>query len=284
MKKHLPTIIAGIIFLCGLSLFLYPVVSNLYNDYMNSRDAAKYSEEIDRSPKGAYEAVWRTARLYNQYLQDESKLAELGLEYDEVLNLNGDGAMGYIEIPKISVTLMIYHTTEEENLQDGLGHVEGSALPIGDKNKHSVLAGHTGLPSAKLLTNLDRIQVGDKFYIHILDEVLEYKVNQIVVVEPEDTAHTQVEQGKDLVTLVTCTPYGINSHRLLVRGERSDGKNTNEIKEGMLEIEGDVVGIEMRYMITCTITGLLLIFIAIFSFISIIKRRKKGGEQIEEET
>ncbi|MBR3786783.1 MAG: class C sortase [Firmicutes bacterium] len=278
MKKHLPTIIVVIIFLCGLSLFLYPVASNMYNNYMNEKNVTGYRETITNVPSGNHEEEWKEAKLYNKHLNDKEKLKQLKIEYDHVLNIMGDGAMGYIEIPKISVTLMIYHTVDEDNLQDGLGHVEGTHLPIGGKSTHSILAGHTGLPSAKLLTNLDRMQIGDKFYINVLGEELEYKVDNIAVVLPEDTSLTQVEKDKDLVTLVTCTPYGINSHRLLVRGIRNDGKGSDTIKEGVVDIEGDVVNIQMRYMITCTLTGLVLIFIAVYGFISIIRKRRKGGE------
>lgn len=278
MKRHLSTIVVIIIFLCGLSLFLYPTLSNLYNERMNDKMLSDYTKVVEGVKNEEYENAKKEAKLYNKHLNDKTKLKELKLNYSDVLNIMGDGAMGYIEIPKISVTLMIYHTVDEDNLQDGIGHVEGTALPIGGKNTHSILAGHTGLPSAKLLTNLDRMQIGDKFYINVLGKKLEYKVDNIAVVLPEDTSLTQVEKDKDLVTLVTCTPYGINSHRLLVRGVRNDGKGSDTIKEGAVDIEGDVVNIQMRYMITCTLTGLVLIFIAVYGFISIIRKRRKGGE------
>lgn len=278
MKKHLSTIVVSIIFLCGLALFLYPTLSNFYNERMNDRMLSDYTKVVEGVIPEEYENAKKEARLYNKHLNDNDKLRKLKLDYNAVLNIMGDGAMGYIEIPKISVTLMIYHTVDEDNLQDGLGHVEGTALPIGGENTHSILAGHTGLPSAKLLTNLDRMQIGDKFYIHVLDEVLEYKVDNIAVVLPDDTSLTQVQKDKDLVTLVTCTPYGINSHRLLVRGIRNDDNSSNTIKEGVLDIEGDVVNIQMRYMITCALTGLVLIFIAVYGFMSIIRKRRKGGE------
>lgn len=276
MKKHLPTIIVVIIFLCGLALFLYPTISNMYNEHLNKQYIAQTEEYVSGFENEEYEQMKKDARLYNENIYNKEALKELGLTYESVLNLYGDGAMGYIEIPKISVSLMIYHTVEEDKLQDGLGHMEETSLPIGGKNTHCVLAGHTGLPSAKLLTNLDRMEIGDRFYIHVLDEVLEYQVDNIVVVEPEEAEHISVISDQDLVTIVTCTPYGINSHRLLVRGVRCE-EGGNLQGDGGLDIGNEASAVELRYMVTFSLIGLVLIAIAINRFLAILKK-KKGGE------
>ncbi len=282
MKKHLPTIIVVIIFLCGLALFLYPTISNLYNEHLNKQYIAQTEEYVSDFKNEEYEKIKKDARLYNENIYNPDRLKELGLTYENVLNIYGDGAMGYIEIPKISVSLMIYHTVEEDKLQDGLGHMEETSLPIGGENTHSVLAGHTGLPSAKLLTNLDRMEVGDRFYIHVLDEVLEYQVDNIVVVEPEEAEHISVISGQDLVTIVTCTPYGINSHRLLVRGVRCE-EGGSLTGDGGLEVGNEASTVQMRYMITYSLIGLVLIGVAINRFMAILKRKRKGGAAREQE-
>lgn len=283
MKKHLPTIIVVVIFICGLSLFLYPTVSNLYNQYLNKKLIGDYKESFAQTtPKQSSEAM-EDAVLFNENRSDEEKLKELGLTYENVLNTAGNGMMGYIEIPKISASLVIYHTIEEEMLQKGIGHVPETHLPVGGKNTHCVLAGHTGLPSAKLLTNIDHLKIGDRFYIHVLNEVLEYKIDDISVVEPEEVSRLNVISGKDCVTLVTCTPYGINSHRLLVRGVRVVGGDTSAKQDGVVN---ELLNIDMKYLITFSLIGLFIIFIAVKKFKDIRKKRvsvtNKGGEQTDE--
>ena len=191
--------------------------------------------------------------------------------------------MGYIEIPKISVSLVIYHSIEENVLQKGIGHVPESSLPIGGKSTHCVLAGHTGLPSAKLLTNIDHLKVGDRFYIHVLNEVLEYQIDDISVVEPDEVSRLNVISGKDCVTLVTCTPYGVNSHRLLVRGVRVDGSDLSANKDG---VTNELLNIDIKYLLTFSLIGLCIIFIAVVKLRSIHKKRKaqsnEGGEKKNE--
>ncbi|MBO5746538.1 MAG: class C sortase, partial [Clostridia bacterium] len=182
MKKHLPTIIVAVIFLCGLSLFLYPTVSNLYNQHLNNKLIGEYKEAFSSTTPEEFNKAMKDAIAFNENRENEEKLKELGLTYENVLNAADNGVMGYIEIPKISVSLIIYHTIEENVLQKGIGHVPETHLPVGGKNTHCVLAGHTGLPSAKLLTNIDHLKVGDRFYIHVLNEVLEYKIDGVSVV------------------------------------------------------------------------------------------------------
>ncbi|MBO5213637.1 MAG: class C sortase [Clostridia bacterium] len=283
MKKHLPTIIVGIIFLCGLSLFLYPTVSNLYNQHLNNKLIGDYNEAFENTTPEEFNQAMKDAVDFNENRANPEKLKELGLTYEEVLNVADNGVMGYIEIPKISVSLIIYHTIDEDVLQKGIGHVPESHLPVGGKSTHSVLAGHTGLPSAKLLTNIDHLKVGDRFYLHVLNEVLEYQIDDVSVVEPDEVSRLNVISGKDCVTLVTCTPYGVNSHRLLVRGVRVDGSDLSANKDG---VTNELLNIDMKYLLTFSLIGLCIIFIAVVKLRSIYKKRKaqsnEGGENKNE--
>ena len=279
MKKHLPTIIVIVIFLCGLSLFLYPTVSNLYNEYLNKKLIGDYNQAFSDIKPEEYDSAKTDAENYNQYKNDDKKLRELGLTYEDVLNVADNGIMGYVEIPKISVSLVIYHSIDDKVLQKGIGHVPETHLPIGGESTHCVLAGHTGLPSAKLLTNIDRLKIGDSFYIHVLDEVLEYQIDDISVVEPDEVSRLNVVSGKDCVTLVTCTPYGVNSHRLLVRGVRVN-ENSN-LTSNSVNVQNDLLNVDMKYLITFSLIGLVIIFMAVYKIITLRKKKKKhttGGE------
>ena len=282
MKKHLPTIIVAVIFLCGLSLFLYPTFSNLYNEHLNRNLIGDYVETFaDATPEQVDKAM-KDAVLYNQNHKDKQKLEELGLTYENVLNTVGNGVMGYIEIPKISASLIIYHTIDEEVLQKGIGHVPETHLPVGGDSTHCVLAGHTGLPSAKLLTNIDHLKMGDRFYIHVLNEVLEYRIDDISVVEPDEVSRLNVISGKDCVTLVTCTPYGVNSHRLLVRGVRVDG---NDLSAKEDKITNELLNIDMKHLLTFSLIGVCIVLIVVKKIINLRKKNKttgKGGETTDE--
>ena len=272
MKKHLSTIIVVIIFVCGLSLFLYPTVSNMYNQYLNNKLIADYKEAFSETTPEEFNKAMNDAIAYNQNRTDSEKLEELGLTYESVLNVEGNGFMGYIEIPKISVSLIIYHTIDENVLQKGIGHVPETSLPIGGSSTHCVLAGHTGLPSAKLLTNIDHLKIGDRFYIHVLNEVLEYQIDDISVVEPDEVSKLNVISGKDHVTLVTCTPYGVNSHRLLVRGVRvSENDNLSANTDNVVN---ELLNIDMKYLLTFSLIGLCIAFIAVRKLIFIRKKNK----------
>ena len=283
MKKHMSTIIVVVIFICGLSLFLYPTFSNLYNEYLNKQLIGDYKEAFADIKPEQHQKAKSDALSYSENKSNPDKLEELGLTYEDVLNVAGNGIMGYIEIPKISVSLVIYHSIEENVLQKGIGHVPESSLPIGGKSTHCVLAGHTGLPSAKLLTNIDHLKVGDRFYIHVLNEVLEYQIEDISVVEPDEVSRLNVISGKDCVTLVTCTPYGVNSHRLLVRGVRVDGSDLSANKDG---VTNELLNIDIKYLLTFSLIGLCIIFIAVVKLRSIHKKRKaqsnEGGENKNE--
>lgn len=231
MKKRTTTIIFAILFLAGLSLLLYPFIANEWNNYRQKRLMSNYEEVVaEKEAAGEidYEAEWEKARAYNDallpsILPDSFAVAEASdedEEYMSALNLAGEGIMGSVEIPKIDITLPIFHTTEEDVLEQAAGHLEGSSLPVGGESTHAVISAHRGLPSAALFTDLDKLEEGDHFLIHVLDDTLCYEVDQITVVEPEETDTLAVVEGEDLVTLLTCTPYGVNSHRLLVRGHR----------------------------------------------------------------
>lgn len=230
MKRKTSNILIVVIFLAGLSLLLYPFVANKWNDYRQSQLISTYDQVVtERQGEINYEQEWADAKAYNDKLMpyilpDSFAVAEQTEEVDETymscLNLAGDGMMGYVEIPKIDVKIPIYHTTSEEVLMIAAGHLEGSSLPVGGDDTHTVISAHRGLPSASLFTDLDKLEEGDHFLFYILDDILCYEVDQILVVEPSETEALGVEKGKDQATLLTCTPYGVNSHRLLVKGHR----------------------------------------------------------------
>ena len=224
MKKHLSTIALVLVLLVGLSLMLYPTVSDRWNAMHQSRAISSYSEAVSGMENTRYDELLAQAQAYNAALTNRPGRFMMTDEeravYESVLDVSGTGIMGYVEIPRIECSLPIYHGTSEGVLQIAVGHIEGSSLPIGGPGTHCVLSGHRGLPSAKLFTSLDRMQTGDTFMLHVLDETLTYEVDQILTVEPEDVSALAIDPQADLCTLVTCTPYGINSHRLLVRGTR----------------------------------------------------------------
>ena len=224
MKNKLSTILLAAAFLAGLSLLLYPSVSDYWNSLHASQAVASYDEEVRSLDRSQYEALWNDALDYNRSLTGRSShyalTEEQRAQYDSLLNVSGTGIMGYIEIPTIKLSLPIYHGTGDDVLQIAVGHIEWSSLPVGGAGSHCVLSGHRGLPSAKLFTNLDQLVEGDYFVIRVLDEVLTYEVDRILIVEPSEVDSLAIEAGMDYCTLVTCTPYGVNSHRLLVRGHR----------------------------------------------------------------
>ena len=223
MRKNLSTIILILIFLVGLSVMLYPSVSDAVNRKHQSRAVAGYAEEVEQLSDADYQTYFDAADAYNRQLNTTPNAfykPDLVSGYAQTLDISGTGIMGYITIPKISVELPIYHGTDEGVLQVAAGHLEGSSLPVGGAGTHAVISAHRGLPSAKLFTNLDELEVGDRFTITVLDRVLTYEVDQISIVLPTEIDQLLPTEGMDYVTLMTCTPYGINTHRLLVRGKR----------------------------------------------------------------
>ncbi|MBQ4055181.1 MAG: class C sortase [Clostridia bacterium] len=247
-RRRLTTIILFLVFFAGLSLLLYPTVSDYWNSLRQSQAIASYSETVANLEGERYDGMLEEALEYNRTLTlraNDYALGEAQREaYEGLLDPVGTGVMGYIEIPSISCSLPIYHGTDESVLQVAVGHLEWSALPVGGIGTHSVLSGHRGLPSAKLFTNLDKLAVGDIFTVCVLNETLTYEVDQILIVEPHDTSALLPEQGEDLCTLVTCTPYGVNSHRLLVRGHRietADLPNVVHVVANAMQIDPVVV-------------------------------------------
>jgi len=220
------------IFLIGAGVVLYPTVSDLWNQHYNDEQITQYAEVVQTLSEENYEECWQAAKDYNAAIKVNTIVDAFGESaeeggndtdsYESVLNLKGDGLMGSIEIPKLDVRIAIYHGLSEAVLEKGCGHVKGTGLPIGGANTHAALAAHSGLPSAKLFTNLDQLVTGDRFIIHVLGEKLVYEVDQIKIVLPHETEDIAIIEGEDLITLITCTPYGVNTHRLLVRGKRTE--------------------------------------------------------------
>ena len=223
----------NLLFWAGFLICIFPVISNIVERQRQADAVATYRQTMEKEDEKEIEEKWRQANEYNEMLfQAKGGIVEETEEkkYEELLNIHGTDIMGSLEIPKIQVELPIYHGTEDEVLSNGIGHLEGTSLPIGGENTHSVLTGHRGLPSSKLLVRLDEMKIGDLFFIHTYKEVMAYKVKDIMVVKPEDTAWMEIKGEKDLVSLVTCTPFGINSHRLIVTGHRVDYKEKEYIK------------------------------------------------------
>lgn len=228
MKQKLPLILISLVLASGLGIFFYPTVSDLISRYSASTVIKEYQRSIDHTDQAEMEAMISAAREYNRKLPNTLSMDPFGTEsedpykedaeYTSLLTLNG--VMGYIDIPKVDIYLPVYHGTSEEVLQKGTGHLYGSALPVGGEGSHSVISAHRGLPKAKLFTDLDQIVVGDVFYFHVLNQILAYQVDQILVVEPTELEALNPMEGRDYMTLFTCTPYGVNSHRMLVRGVR----------------------------------------------------------------
>lgn len=290
MKKKAGNLVIGIIFLAGLSLLLYPFVANQWNNYRQKQLISNYEQAVSEKEAAEgidYDAERKKAEEYNEallpcVLPDSFALAESsGVDpvYMNTLNIAGDEMMGSVEIPKIDIKIPIYHTTEEEVLNKGAGHLEGSSLPVGGANTHAVISAHRGLPSASLFTDLDQLKEGDHFLIHVLNETLCYEVDKISVVKPEDTSALAVEDGQDLVTLLTCTPYGVNTERLLVRGHRVPYVE-EEVKEEKTALSGS--SLRTNYLlwvfVGLSITA-LFIFVLYLKETKLKRRANKGGKK-----
>lgn len=274
MKKNLSTIFLTVVLFLGVGLLLYPSLSNYYNSFHQSRAIANYADSVANIDDDTYERMMDEAIAYNEKLYERGfnlMMSEEELEeYNQVLDVSGTGIMAYIEIPKIKCSLPIYHGTDEGVLQIAIGHIAGTALPIGGENSHCVLSGHRGLPSARLFTDIDQLIEGDTFLIRTLDETLTYEVDQILIVLPEEVDSLIPVPGEDLCTLVTCTPYGVNSHRLLVRGHRIETTNTKSIR-----VTADAIQIEPILVAPfVAIPILVILFIWLMSSTSKRKSRK----------
>ena len=277
MKSKVVTFILVAAFLAGVSLLLYPTVSDYWNSLHASRAVAGYAEEVSEMDDNRYEEILSAAREYNQSLPSRdgsfSLDDEMREQYDQVLNVSGNGIMGYIEIPTIKLSLPIYHGTDDSVLQIAVGHLEWSSLPVGGESTHCVLSGHRGLPSAKLFTNLDQLVEGDTFVIRVLDEVLTYEVDKILIVEPNEVDSLVIEEGQDLCTLVTCTPYGVNSHRLLVRGHRVENKDNADA----IRVTSDAIQIEPLLVAPVVAMPMLLVLLILLLTTGRKKKLKKAS-------
>ena len=273
MRKHLPTILLTLLFLVGLSVMLYPTFSNWWNRNMVSHSITTYKESVAEMDDGENERLLAEAHAYNE------ELAKLYAPftnfdsipgYEDILNISGTGIMGYVSIPSIRVELPIYHGTSEGVLQIASGHIQGSSLPVGGEDTHAVISGHRGLPSARLFTDLDQMVEGDVFTINVLNEVLTYEVEKILVILPTETDKLAIIPGEDEVTLMTCTPYGINSHRLLIRAHRIATLNDKTVK-----VSADAVQIEQMKVLPFVAVPLLVLLIIYWNISSRLRRRKK---------
>ena len=268
-----------LVFAAGAGIFLYPAVSNFLAERAQTNVIRSYQAAVDESNRQKLEEEWQKAEEYNENLAGDPVHDPFVMgsgyvlpdNYEEVLNLNGDGVMGYLEIPKIDVELPIYHGTSEEVLEKGAGHLEATALPIGGKNRHPVISAHRGLPSAELFTRLYEMEIGDWFYLSVLDETLAYEVDKITVIEPEELEFLTPEENRDLLTLLTCTPYGVNTHRLLVRGTRVPYEETEFTKTGKEPEKSD--SWRAQYL-RAVLTGAALL--AVLGLIIIGRRRRRG--------
>ena len=272
-KRDFSTVILILVFLVGLSLLLYPSVSDYWNSFHQSRAIASYAEQVANIDNDIYAQLWEDARAYNQTLvgkQNRFQISEEEREtYESLLNVGGNGIIGYIEIAKIGCSLPIYHGTDEGVLQIAIGHIEGTSLPTGGESTHCVVSGHRGLPSAKLFTDLDKLIPGDTFVLRVLDETMTYEVDQILIVEPHELGALQIEEGKDYCTLVTCTPYGINTHRLLVRGHRV----ANAEEAVQIRVTADAIQIEPVLVAPLVAAPMLLILLVVL-LVSTRKRKR----------
>ncbi len=281
LKKHWTTMVLFLVLIAGFCLLLYPTVSDWWNSFHQSRAIASYVEAVENMSNDEMDEMLELAHEYNE------RLAEKGIsflltdeekeEYNSLLNMSGTGVMGYIQIPNINVNLPIYHGTDESVLQVAVGHLEGTSLPIGGESTHAALSGHRGLPSAKLFTDLDRIVEGDVFTVTILGQTVTYMVDQIRIVVPEDVSELMIQDGEDYCTLITCTPYGINSHRMLVRGCRIEN-----IREAVV-IVSEATKVPNYLVIPAVGVPLLFILLLMMMIYYSLFKPKKSRKQLMEE-
>lgn len=278
MKRKLTNIIFAVLFLAGFLILVYPAAANFWNQQREKQLINTYEETTKEATPEDLSRMLEEARAYNAkqlgnavpdaFAEGEAELDE---QYESLLNYNGDGVMGYLEIPCIDVKLPILHGTGEEALQKGAGHLEGSSLPVGGESTHAVLAAHRGLPSAALFTDLNLLKEGDLFFVHVLGEVLAYEVEESQVVDPKETESLVIKPGEDLVTLVTCTPYGVNSHRILVRGHRAE--YTEELYESAFAVTQG--SISTNYVLVVCLGLLVVAAVGVLLFLMGKKRQKK---------
>lgn len=276
IKRNLLTVVMTAGLLIGITLLLYPSVANYWNTYHSARTIMDYSETVANMDKEDYKKIMQSARDYN------ARLAETGIKwmmtdaeraaYNKELAIDDSGIIGFVSIPKFHIRVPIFHGTEEETLQTAIGHIEGSSLPVGGKSTHTLISGHRGLPSARLFTDLDKVKEGDTWTITVLNETMTYECDQIRIVLPDDLSDLRIEEGKDLCTLITCTPYGVNTHRLLVRGHRVPNAN------GSADVTADAIQIEPIY-IAPFLAGPILIILLLILLISTRRAKRIGPKE-----
>lgn len=279
MKKNKSTAILILVFFVGLSLLLYPTISDYWNSFHSSKAIATYAAEVAKLDPISYDQIWEEARTYNKMLAEKRNKYILSEEeyaaYEKLLDITGTGIMAEIEIPSVRVDLPVYHGMDESVLQVAAGHLEWTSLPVGGESTHCVISAHRGLPSAKLFTNLDELAEGDVFLLRTLDELLTYEVDQILIVEPEDISALHIESGKDLCTLVTCTPYGINSHRLLVRGHRVETVDTLS----WAKVTSDALQVEPIIVAPLLALGIIAVLLVVVGISDNYKKKERRGNK-----
>lgn len=273
MKKHLPVIILILMAIVGFSLLLYPTVSSYINSFHQSQSVAHYAEATSKIDKTTLSSLKSSANKYNKKLQDSVQSFISGDpvddEYKSLLSMDEEGMIGYIVIDKIGAQMPVYHGTAETVLSNGIGHLEGSSLPLGGIGTHCVLTGHRGVPSSELFTNLDKVEVGDVFTITVLDETLTYEVDKISIVEPDDDSQLMINENEDYVTLFTCTPYAVNTHRLLVRGTRIETKSsTHSITADAVIVDSNIVAVFIAIPIILLFVTVILIKRIVIKFLN----------------
>lgn len=277
MKKHATTILLFVVMFVGLGLLLYPPLADYYNSFHQSRAIASYVQAIEMDEGADYSAYWEDARAYNQELETINVLSRLNgsarptVDYDDLLKVNGSEVMGVIEIPAIAVTLPLYHGTSEMVLQVAVGHLEGTSLPTGDPGTHAAFSAHRGLPSAKLFTNLDQLEKGDLFTIRVIDQIMTFEIDQIKIVLPHEVEALEIYPGETLCSLITCTPYGVNSHRLIVRGHRVE----NSDAEMAARVTADATQID-PLIVTPVVAAPMLVVLLIVMLVNTSPKKKRA--------
>ena len=289
MKRTLLNLFFGLLFLAGFGILAYPTISDQWNTYRQSQLITSYEDTLAEMEPEDYTREWEAARSFNNTFRENNLYGDVfgesdtditDTEYWGILNAAGDGVMGYMSIPKINIRLAIYHGTGEDILQTGIGHMNGTKLPIGGESTHSVLAAHRGLPSARLFTDVDQLERGDRIYIHVLDEILAYEVDQILPMVDKDDMETlqealRIEEGEDHITLFTCTPYGVNSHRLLVRGARVPYEGEEEVASTPVDT---MIRAVQNYYMLYLVLGLSVTILVILLMRFLFRPRKKKEE------
>lgn len=291
MKRKLAVCGIVLIFLAGIGVLSYPLVSSVINNYVSRSSVEEYTKKVAQLPDQKTEELIEEAKKYNNSLSnnliltdpfDQEAFQKIGADYQKVLNINDDGLIGYIDIPKINVYLPIYHGTDSKVLAKGAGHLQNTSLPVGGESTHSVISAHSAYPCETFFDYLTDMQVGDEFYIHILDRTLKYQVDQIEVILPEEVNSLRIVKGEDLVTLLTCTPYSVNTHRLLVRGKRVEYDGTKYAKTGVSLASFDngyifFLGYKIPYVVAGVVIA-TFVAVVVFVIVLIVKHSRKKAK------